>query len=86
MVEFDGHAFHAARPKRERDSRRDQELIVCGYVVLRLTWHQLTEESETLIARIATVLSQRDPSSLSTTAQYPRRSAPRIRERPAAPR
>jgi very-short-patch-repair endonuclease len=69
VLEFDGHAFHAARPKRERDSRRDQELILRGYVVLRVTWHQLTREPEALIARIATVLAQREPSSLRTIAQ-----------------
>jgi very-short-patch-repair endonuclease len=69
VVEFDGHAFHAARPKRERDSRRDQDLTLRGYVVLRVTWYQLTREPEALIARIATILAQRDPSSLRTAAQ-----------------
>ncbi|MFL5869735.1 MAG: DUF559 domain-containing protein [Solirubrobacterales bacterium] len=69
VVEFDGHAFHSTRPKRERDSRRDQELVLRGYIVLRVTWHQLTREPEALIARIATVLAQREPSSLRTTAQ-----------------
>ena len=69
VVEFDSHAFHAARPKRERDSRRDQDLISRGYVVLRVTWHQLTSEPDALIARIATALGQRDPSSLRTAAQ-----------------
>jgi very-short-patch-repair endonuclease len=69
VVEFDGHAFHAPKPKRERDIRRDQDLILRGYVVLRVTWHQLTSEPEALIARIATALAQRDPSSLRTAAQ-----------------
>jgi very-short-patch-repair endonuclease len=69
IVEFDGHAFHATRPKRERDSRRDQDLILRGYIVLRVTWFQLTQEPEPLIARIATALAQREPSSLRTTAQ-----------------
>jgi very-short-patch-repair endonuclease len=69
VVEFDGRAFHAPKPKRERDSRRDQDLILRGYVVLRVTWHQLTSEPEALIARIATAVAQRGPSSLRTAAQ-----------------
>jgi very-short-patch-repair endonuclease/predicted transcriptional regulator of viral defense system len=69
VVEFDSQAFHSTRPKRERDSRRDQELILTGYVVLRVTWRQLTAEPEALIARIAAALAQRAPSSLQTTAQ-----------------
>jgi very-short-patch-repair endonuclease len=69
VVEFDSHAFHASRPKRERDSRRDQDLGLRGFLILRVTWYQLTREPEALIARIATALAQREPSSRSTTDQ-----------------
>ena len=63
VAEFDGHAFHASRPQRERDSRRDQELALAGYVVIRITWRQLTEAPEQLIRRVAAILAQRSASS-----------------------
>jgi very-short-patch-repair endonuclease len=63
VVEFDGHAFHASRPQRDRDSRRDQDLALDGYVVIRVTWRQLTEEPRRLVRRIASILAQRSPSS-----------------------
>jgi very-short-patch-repair endonuclease len=36
VVEVDGHAWHASRPARERDALRDQELVMRGYLVLRV--------------------------------------------------
>jgi len=59
VVEVDGHAWHAARPARERDSLRDQELVTRGYLVLRVTWLQITGRSEALVARLGAVLAQR---------------------------
>lgn len=58
VIEVDGHAFHGSRPRRERDSRRDQELIVRGYTVMRVTWHQITDGPEALVARLAAALSR----------------------------
>lgn len=59
VAEFDGHAFHSARPKRERDSRRDQDLVRHGYAVLRITWAQLTRRPTALVARIAMTIGRR---------------------------
>jgi very-short-patch-repair endonuclease len=58
--EFDSHAFHAARPKRERDSLRDQDLIRRGYAVIRITWNQLTRRPTALLARIALTMGRRE--------------------------
>jgi very-short-patch-repair endonuclease len=58
VVEVDGHAFHSNRPQRERDSRRDQDLAVHGYLVLRVTWRQIDREPEALVARIAALLER----------------------------
>jgi hypothetical protein len=44
VVETDGHATHRTRQAFERDHRRDQRLALAGYLVLRLTWRQLTFE------------------------------------------
>jgi very-short-patch-repair endonuclease len=58
VVEVDGHAFHSNRPQRERDSRRDRDLAVHGYLVLRVTWRQIDREPEALVARIAALLER----------------------------
>jgi very-short-patch-repair endonuclease len=53
ILEVDGYAFHRTRRAFERDRRRDAELIAAGYRVMRITWRQLTDEPEALIARVA---------------------------------
>jgi very-short-patch-repair endonuclease len=57
ILEFDSYEFHATRAAFERDRRRDATLIRAGYVVLRTTWHELTEHPYALIARIAEALA-----------------------------
>jgi very-short-patch-repair endonuclease len=57
VVEVDGHAFHAAKPQRERDSARDQALIAQGYRVLRITGHHIDREAEALLARVAAAIA-----------------------------
>jgi len=57
IVEFDSYAFHATRMAFERDRRRDAVLTRAGYVVLRTTWHELTQQPFVLIARIAEALA-----------------------------
>lgn len=59
VAEFDSQAFHAAWPQRERDSRRDQDLIRHGFVVFRITWSQLTQRRIALAARIAMTIGRR---------------------------
>jgi len=57
VLEFDSYAFHATRAAFERDRRRDAALTRAGYLVLRTTWHELTQEPYVLIARIAEALA-----------------------------
>jgi very-short-patch-repair endonuclease len=57
IVEVDGFAFHGSRAAFERDRRRDAQLLALGYRVLRITWRQLVEEPEAVIAAIAAALS-----------------------------
>lgn len=59
VVEVDSQAWHATRPARERDSRRDQELILRNYLVLRVTWLQITRRPEAPVARLAALLARR---------------------------
>ena len=38
VIEVDGWAFHASKEQREKDLKRDRELLRRGYVVLRFTY------------------------------------------------
>jgi very-short-patch-repair endonuclease len=59
VVEVDGFAFHAGRAAFERDRERDAALSASGYAVVRVTWRQLLERSEAVVARIAGALASR---------------------------
>lgn len=59
VVEVDGFAFHNTRAAFERDRARDAELQAAGYRVIRVTWRQLVDEPEAVIARIAATLATR---------------------------
>jgi very-short-patch-repair endonuclease len=63
VVEFDSWEFHRGRGAFEKDRRRDADLLLAGYRVLRITWRRLAEEPEAVIAQIATALAERRPSS-----------------------
>jgi very-short-patch-repair endonuclease len=58
VVEVDGYAYHATRAAFERDHLRDAELQAAGYRVVRVTWRQLVDGPEALIARIAQALAR----------------------------
>lgn len=57
VVEVDGHQFHSTRASFERDRRKDADLMLAGYRVLRITWRRLTREPEQVIATIAAALA-----------------------------
>jgi very-short-patch-repair endonuclease len=59
VVEIDGYAFHAGSQAFERDRERDATLVARGYVVLRVTWHQLIARRDTVIAIVAAALARR---------------------------
>ena len=57
VAEVDGFAFHASRAAFERDRRRDAELTASGLRVIRVTWRQLADEPEAVVARLAGALA-----------------------------
>ncbi len=59
IVEVDGYHTHGSRLAFESDRRRDQVHIAAGYVVLRITWYQLLEESLAVLARLAQAMARR---------------------------
>ena len=63
VVEVDGFAAHRSRRAFERDRRRDAALAASGYTVLRVTWRQLVEAPQAVVARIAAALAVRRPPS-----------------------
>jgi very-short-patch-repair endonuclease len=61
IVEVDGYAFHSTRAAFERDRRRDAELLALGYRVIRVTWRQIADEPEALVATLAVALAVQRP-------------------------
>lgn len=52
-VEVDGFAFHRTRWAFERDRRKDLALRRAGYATIRLSWRQIDQEPEAVVAAIA---------------------------------
>jgi very-short-patch-repair endonuclease len=61
IVEVDGYAYHRSRRSFVVDRRRDTELAVAGYTVVRFTWADVTERREATLSRIVQVLARRAP-------------------------
>jgi very-short-patch-repair endonuclease len=53
LVETDGWATHGHRAAFEADRARDADLTARGWIVLRFTWRQITDEPLLVAARIA---------------------------------
>jgi len=58
IVETDGHQTHSTPRAFEEDRLRDQRLAVAGWVVIRITWRQLTQRPSEVTDRIAQLLSR----------------------------
>jgi very-short-patch-repair endonuclease len=52
IVEVDGYAFHADRHAFEADRLRDAELGDLGFRVIRVTWRQLVDRPQMVVARV----------------------------------
>jgi very-short-patch-repair endonuclease len=57
IVEVDGFRFHSSLAAFERDRVRDSELVAGGFRVIRVTWRQIVDQTEAVIARIAVALA-----------------------------
>jgi very-short-patch-repair endonuclease len=57
VIEVDGFGVHGHRSAFETDRRRDQILVANGYVVVRVTWRQLTSEPMAVLARLSQALA-----------------------------
>ena len=52
IVETDGYEFHSSRASFESDRARDRHLHTLGYVVLRFTYREVTNEPNTVLASL----------------------------------
>jgi very-short-patch-repair endonuclease len=58
IIETDGGRYHGTDRAFEHDRRRDQRLMIAGWRVIRITWRQLRDEPQRIVALIAAALSQ----------------------------
>ena len=56
-VEVDGYAFHGHRIAFERDRRRDIAMATAGIATIRVTWRQLHDEREAVVAALVRALA-----------------------------
>jgi len=56
VVELDGRAVHGTRRAFERDRERDRLLMVHGWRVVRITWHQLQDDASAVLSDLGTLL------------------------------
>jgi very-short-patch-repair endonuclease len=63
IVEVDGYATHGHRRAFELDRRRNANLIAAGYIVMQITYRQLTDEPLAIAARIAAALARAEQAA-----------------------
>ena len=51
-IEVDGKAFHSDERSFERDRRRQNQLVLGGWTILRFTWDQITRSPEQVISTV----------------------------------
>jgi very-short-patch-repair endonuclease len=59
VVELDGRAVHGTARAFEEDRERDRLLAGAGWRVVRLTWRQLRDEPESILAELRGLLQWR---------------------------
>ena len=62
IVELDGRAFHVTAAAFERDRARDRRLQAGGWTVVRVTWRQLRDEPESVMADLRSLLDRDLPA------------------------
>jgi hypothetical protein len=67
-VELDVFETHGTRAAFERDRRRQEDLLLVGIEMIRVTGPRLQSEPEELIRRVARLLSERAPYPAASTS------------------
>jgi very-short-patch-repair endonuclease len=63
IVELDSFGIHATRQTFESDRAKDRALTLAGYMVLRVTWRQLTTEPDRIAEQLSAALATPTPRS-----------------------
>lgn len=58
VVEIDGAEFHRSWDQQQEDRRRDAELVVRGFIVLRFTYAQVTQRWDWVIGAIRAAVAR----------------------------
>lgn len=58
-IEWDSRAWHAALDRMADDRRRDRQASLAGWVILRYTWHDLTDDPDAVVDEVRTLLANR---------------------------
>ena len=58
VVELDGHAYRGTRAAFGEDRRRDAQLVLAGYRVLRVTHGRLRRERAAVVRALEQILSR----------------------------
>lgn len=58
MLEIDGRLHEDDDDVFENDRHRQNALVLDGWMVLRFTWHMLTEQPELVLASVLTALGR----------------------------
>jgi very-short-patch-repair endonuclease len=53
VIECDGHDFHSHRQQQARDRKRDRDLQLAGYTILRFTGSQIVTDPNACAAEVA---------------------------------
>jgi very-short-patch-repair endonuclease len=63
LVEIDGWAYHRGLRAFVRDARRQNALVLEGWVVIRTNWFELQETPEVFVENVRDALAARARSS-----------------------
>lgn len=58
-IELDGATYHSSRADRERDLRRDAQLAVEGWQIVRVTYRRLTSDPEAVRRELVQIIATR---------------------------
>jgi very-short-patch-repair endonuclease len=58
VVEVDGYEYHGSKRAFVRDRQRDSALAAAGIRVIRISWHQLSEERDRTLVQLALALAK----------------------------
>ncbi|MCL2418550.1 MAG: type IV toxin-antitoxin system AbiEi family antitoxin domain-containing protein [Conexibacteraceae bacterium] len=68
IVETDSRKWHGTRRGFENDRRRDQRALAAGFQPIRVTWLQLTTESDLVGRRVRTIVTRAAAASAALSA------------------